>query len=80
MSGRELNEKLNYLGMERAVRRLAVSDELATAEDVALMTAPEVCDLIMEYYEVVYIEPEKIGLVRSTDMTAYEKLVKRISR
>lgn len=80
MRGRDLSEKLNYLGMERAVRKLAIDEKLAAAEDIAVMSGLEVCELVMEHYEIVYAERERVGLVRSDDMAEYEKLVKRISR
>ena len=80
MVGRDLSEKLLYTGMERAVRRLALKDELDTVENIAVMSELEICDLVMQYYEIVYAENENIGLVRNKDMDEYEKLVKIISR
>lgn len=32
MTGRELSDKLNYLGMERRIRKLALEEKLETAE------------------------------------------------
>lgn len=32
MTGRELSDKLNYTGMEIAVRKLALKEKLASAE------------------------------------------------
>ena len=46
MTGRELSDKLNYLGMERRIRRLALEDKMETAEKIAVMTEIEVCELI----------------------------------
>ena len=46
MTGRELSEKLNYLGMERGIRKLALEDNMATAEELAVMSEVEVCELI----------------------------------
>lgn len=80
MDGRELSQKLNYTGMERAVRKLAVSEKLATAEDIAVMSELEVCDLVAQSYELVYAESEEVGLVRRESLTEYNKLVKKISR
>lgn len=80
MNGRELNEKLNYIGMERRIRELALDEEMETAENIALMTRYEVCDLIAKKYEVVYSENDKIGLVHKEKMEEYSKLVKIISR
>lgn len=38
MTGRELEDKLNYLGMERKLRKLALEKKLETAEKIAVMT------------------------------------------
>ena len=54
MTGRELEDKLNYLGMERKLRKLALEKKLETAEKIAVMTTTEVCDLVLKEYEVVY--------------------------
>lgn len=80
MTGRELSDKLNYLGMERRIRKLALEEKLETAEKIAVMTEVEVCELISKKYEVVYPESEEIGLVRKDKMKEYNSLVKVISR
>lgn len=80
MTGRELKNKLNYIGMERSVRRLALDSKLATAEEIATMTSVEVCNLIVEDYTVVYAEADEIGLVPTNKLDEYNSLLKRISR
>lgn len=80
MTGRELSEKLIYIGMERNIRRLALEKKLATAEEIALMSEIEVCALILEEYTVVYAESEEIGLVANSEIDEYNKLLNRISR
>lgn len=80
MNGRELSEKLNYIGMERRIRKLALEEKLETAEKIAVMTQEEVCELISKKYEVVYSESEEIGLVMKDKMNEYKSLVKIISR
>ena len=80
MTGRELEDKLNNLGMSRALRKLALDDKMATSEELAVMTELDVCDLVVGKYEVVYSESEEIGLVRKDKMEEYNKLVKIISR
>ena len=80
MTGRELSDKLNYLGMERRIRRLALEDKMETAEKIAVMTEIEVCELISKKYEVVYSEADEIGLVKKDKMNEYKSLVKIISR
>ena len=80
MTGRELSDKLNYIGMERNIRRLALDSKLATAEEIALMTEIEVCNLIVENFTVAYTEAEEIGLVPIDKIDEYNRLVKYISR
>lgn len=80
MNGRELSENLNYIGMERRIRKLALEEKLETAEKIAVMTQKEVCELISKKYEVVYSESEEIGLVMKDKMNEYKSLVKIISR
>ena len=80
MTGRELSEKLNYLGMERGIRKLALEDKMATAEEIAVMSEIDVCELISKEYELVYSESEEIGLVHKDKIVEYNKLLKVISR
>ena len=80
MTGRELSEKLNYLGMERDIRKLALEDNMATAEELAVMSEVEVCELISKEYELVYSESEELGLVHKDKIEEYKKLLKVISR
>jgi hypothetical protein len=80
MTGRELSNKLNYLGMERGIRKLALEEKMETAEKIAVMLKVEVCDLVSNEYEIVYSENEEIGLVRKDKLKEYESLVKIISR
>ena len=80
MTGRELENKLNYLGMERGIRKLAVDDKLASVEEIATMSGTEVCNLIAEHYQLVYAESEEIGLVHNDDAHELFSMIKAISR
>lgn len=80
MTGRELLDKLNYLGMERGIRELALEEKLESAEKIAVMSTLDVCELISNTYELVYSESEELGLVRVDRMKEYTALVKIISR
>ena len=80
MTGRELSDKLNYLGMERGIRKLALEDKLEVPEKIAVMTTTEVCDLVSKEYGVIYSESENIGLVKKNKMKEYKSLVKNITR
>lgn len=80
MTGGELSEKLNYLGMKRKIRKLALEEKMETAEKIAVMSTIEVCNLVSNEYEIVYSENEEIGLVHKDKLEEYSALVKIISR
>ena len=80
MDGRELERKLNYLGMQKGIRELAVKDKLAPIEKIAVMSEVEVCDLVAQNYQLVYAEDEEIGLVHNDDAKELFSLIKTISR
>ena len=76
MTDRELESKMNYLGMERAARKLVIDSKLATAEEVALMPCVEVCEKLLSEYEVVSCESGCITVVKMSDMKTYNSIVK----
>lgn len=80
MTGRELREKLIYIGMEKELRKLVIDEKMAKPEEVAVMAAYDVCDLVVEQYAVVYAETEEIGLVRKDRLDEYNAMLKCISR
>ena len=53
MEGKELSEMLRSTRMEKDTRKLALRDKMASAEDIAIMSDLEVCNLIVEEYEVL---------------------------
>ena len=52
MDARELKSHAMYTGMERDAREILLKDNLATVEDVAMMTSLDVFDRLLEKYEV----------------------------
>lgn len=80
MDGRELESKLNYIGMSRGVRKIALDDKLASAEELAVMSEVEVCDLVAQNYQLVYAESEEIGLVHIDDAKELFSMIKIVSR
>ncbi len=80
MDARTLENKMNYLGMERAARKILIDEKLAKAEDVAMMTCVEVCGKLLESYEVVSCEDEDITIVKKEDMETYNAIVRFLSR
>ena len=80
MTGKELSDKLNYTGMERAVRKLALKEKLASAEEIAVMSELDVCDLLSKHYELVFSESENIGLVKKENAQKLFTMLEIISR
>lgn len=80
MTGRDLENKLHYLGMVRGIRKLALKEKMANAEKLAEMTEVEVCDLVAKKYEVVYSESEELGLMEKEKFKEFQKEIKVISR
>lgn len=80
MDGRELENKLNYLGMSRGIRKLALRDNLATADELAVMSEVEVCELIAQNYQLVYAESEEIGLVHNDNSKKFFDMIEVIGR
>ena len=80
MDGRELYDSLNYEGMNRGIRELALNNKLASAEELAVMSELEVCDLVSQNYKLVYAEDEEIGLVHNDKAKELFSMLKVIGR
>ena len=80
MTGRDLQENLNYIGMERGIRRLAIKEKLAKTEEVAVMSTNEVCNLIAQEYVNLSSESEELILVKKENIEKVETLIERIRR
>ena len=48
MDARELNSHVMYTGMERDARAILLKDNLAAADDVAMMTSLDVFERLLE--------------------------------
>ena len=80
MDARELNSHVMYTGMERDARAIILKDNLATAEDVALMTSLDVFDRLPEKYEVIMCEEQDILLIDKKKMEEFNKMAVYLSR
>ena len=80
MDARELNNHVMYTGMERDARAILLKDNLATAEDVALMTSLDVFDRLLEKYEVIMCEKEDILLIDKKKMKEFNKMAVYLRR
>ena len=80
MDARELNSHVMYTGMEVDARAFLLKDNLATAEDVAMMTSLDVFDRLLEKYEVVMCESERILLIDKKKMKEFNSMAVYLSR
>ena len=80
MDARELNSYVRYTGMERDARAILLKDNLATAEDVALMTSLDVFERLLEKYEIIMCESEKILLIDKKKMKEFNSMAVYLTR
>ena len=80
MDERELNSHVMYTGMERDARAILLKDNLATVEDVALMTSLDVFDRLLEKYEVIMCEEQDILLIDKKKMEEFNSMAVYLSR
>ena len=81
MDARELyHHHINNVGMERDARRIILKDNLAKAEEVALMADIEVYETLLQKYEVVMCESENILLIDKENMEEFNSMAVYLSR
>ena len=80
MDSRGLASHINYLGMERCARKIILKNNLAKAEDIAIMTDLEVYDILLQKYEVVMCEHENILLIDKEKMEEFNSMAVYLSR
>ena len=81
MDARELyNKHINYTGMERDARKIVLKDNLAKAEEIAIMTELEVYEKLLQKYEVVMSEREEILLIAKDKMEEFNSMAVYLNR
>ena len=80
MDARELASRINYPGMERCARKIVLKDNLAKAEEIAIMTELEVYEKLLQKYEVVMSEREEILLIAKDKMEEFNDMAVYLSR
>ena len=80
MDARELSSHIMYTGMERDARAILLKDNLATTEDVAMMTSLDVFDRLLEKYEVIMCEQQDILLIDKKKMEEFNKMAVYLRR
>lgn len=80
MDARELANRINYSSMERCARKIVLKDNLAKAEEIAIMTELEVYEKLLQKYEVVMSEREEILLIAKDKMEEFNDMAVYLSR
>lgn len=80
MTGRDLCSELLYTGMEKGLRKLALREKMASAEDIAIMSTLEVCDLVVQKYCVVMSEDECVLLIPKDKMEEFNEMAVYLKR
>lgn len=79
-AARDLADKINYIGQERASRNLLVKMNTVPLEQVATMTTIEVCAAILEKYEFIISTDENIILVEKDKLQDFNKIAVWLNR
>lgn len=79
-AARDLADKINYIGQERAARKLLIKMNTVPLEQVATMTDIEVCAAILEKYEFIVFNGEDILLVEKDKLQDFNKLAVWLNR
>ena len=66
--------------MDKNARRIILKDNLAKAEDVAMMTDFEIYKVLLQKYEVVMREPENILLIDKQKMEEFKSIAVYLTR
>ena len=80
MDARELNSHVRYTGMEVDARAILLKDNLATVEDVAMMTSLDVFEKKKKKYEVIMCEEQDILLIDKKKMEEFNKMAVYLRR
>lgn len=77
---RDLSDKINYRGQEKAARNLLIKMNTVPLEQVATMTQLEVCAAILEKYEFIISTSENIILVEKDKLQDFNKIAVWLNR
>jgi hypothetical protein len=73
-TARDLANKINYMGQERAARNLLVKMNTVPVEQIATMTELDVYESILEKYKFIVSDGENILLVEKDKLQDFNKI------
>lgn len=77
---RDLADKINYIGQERAARNLLVKMNTVPLEQVATMTELDVYEAILDKYKFIISNGENILLIEKDKLQDFNKLAVWLNR
>lgn len=79
-AARDLADKINYIGQERAARNLLVKMNTVPVDKVATMAELDVYEAILEKYKFIISDGEDILLVEKDKLQDFNKLAVWLNR
>ena len=79
-AARDLADKINYIGQERAARNLLVKMNTVPVEQIATMTGLDIYEAILEKYKFIISDGEDILLVEKDKLQDFNKIAVWLSR
>lgn len=79
-AARDLADKINYIGQERAARKLLIKMNTVPLEQVATMTELDVYEAILDKYKFIISNGENILLVEKDKLQDFNKLAVWLNR
>ena len=79
-AARDLADKINYIGQERATRNLLVKMNTVPVEQIATMTELDIYEAILEKYKFIISDGEDVLLVEKDKLQDFNKIAVWLSR
>lgn len=79
-AARDLAAKINYIGQERAARKLLIKMNTVPLEQVATMTELDVYEAILDKYKFIISNGENILLVEKDKLQDFNKIAVWLNR
>lgn len=79
-AARDLADKINYIGQERAARNLLVKMNTVPLEQVTTMTELDVYEAILDKYKFIISNGENILLVEKDKLQDFNKIAVWLNR
>ena len=73
-AARDLADKINYIGQERAARNLLVKMNTVPVEQIATMTELDVYEAILEKYKFIISDGEDVLLIEKAKLQDFNKI------